>query len=235
MSITLPRPQNLYEAVRPNSLDDVVGNLPVVRKMRNLLSRGSVRPGFIIAGAYGTGKTSMARVSGRIITCEDLKGLVPCGVCHSCTFSPRAFSSWGMGITVRNCADYSIGGLKRDFLEERYAHAHPLVLVLDEYQRAKESFQDLLLTLLEDDTLNMVVLVVTADQSKIDPALAQRLVTIEMKPPTTDEAMALLRNVRDRFEYRVSDEKLREICSATGNVLRACLNLLQVADAEEDS
>ena len=235
MNATLPRPLNLYEAIRPNSLDDVVGNVPVVRTMRNLLSRGAVRPGFIITGSYGTGKTSMARVIGRIITCEDLKGLVPCGVCQSCTFSPRAVSSWGMGITVRNCADYSIRDLKKDFFEERYAHAHPLVLVLDEYHRAKESFQDLLLTLLEDDTLNMVVLVVTADQSKIDLALAQRLVAIEMKPPPTDEAMAFLTKVRDQFGYRASDDKLREICVGTGNVLRACLNLLQVADAQEDS
>lgn len=236
MSVILPRPQNLYEAVRPNGLDEVVGNLPIVRMMRNLLARNAVKPGFIITGGFGTGKTSLARIMSRSIVCENRQPRGPCGECPSCAYSPTIVSSWGKGITVRNCGHYTIKELRSDFREDLYAHDRPLVLVLDEFQRAaaEVKLHDLLLTLLEDD-LNMVVLVLTADQSCIDEALAQRLVTLEMKAPTTDEAMTFLKMIRDQYGYRVSDDKLREICSAAGNVLRACLNLLQVADAEEDS
>ncbi len=54
--------QSLYEKHRPTSLDGVLGQSKAVTKIRLLLKRGLGGRAFWIAGASGTGKTTIARI-----------------------------------------------------------------------------------------------------------------------------------------------------------------------------
>lgn len=53
---------NLFEKYRPKKFDDVLGQDKAVKKVKLLLSRGWGGRSWWIAGASGTGKTTMARI-----------------------------------------------------------------------------------------------------------------------------------------------------------------------------
>ena len=54
---------------RPQGFDDVVGQEPVVRTLRNAVSAGNVRQAYLFAGPRGTGKTSLARILAKALNC----------------------------------------------------------------------------------------------------------------------------------------------------------------------
>ena len=50
---------SLYRKYRPQTFEDVVGQEPVVRTLRNALQRGRVAHAYMFSGPRGTGKTSL--------------------------------------------------------------------------------------------------------------------------------------------------------------------------------
>lgn len=222
---------SIFEVMRPTRFSEFVGNARAKRLVKGLLS-SSIRPGLVITGPYGCGKTSLARLVARAIVCERPEAGEPCGLCASCYYTPRGTTSWGRGISVRNCADYSDAQLKTDLMDSHYASAVPHVLILDEFHRAKTKLSDQLLTWVEDDSANLVVLLLTPFANLVDPPLVQRLTSIQLSCPTMEEAVNFLLRARDRMGYSVSDSDVVEICEANAAQLRACLNLLHAHAAE---
>src|SRR5438874_12602674 len=49
----------LYRKYRPQTFDDVVGQEPVVRTLRNAIAHDRLRQAYLFAGPRRTGKTSM--------------------------------------------------------------------------------------------------------------------------------------------------------------------------------
>src|SRR5919204_198832 len=57
-----PRVTALYRKYRPQDFDEVVGQEPVVRTLKNAIANEQVRQAYLFAGPRGTGKTSRERV-----------------------------------------------------------------------------------------------------------------------------------------------------------------------------
>lgn len=218
---------SILELARPVRFSELAGNTKAKALVTGLLRSGSVKPGFLFSGDIGTGKTTLARITARAIVCRQRQGVEPCGHCDACAYSPHHTALWGEGISVRNCASYESRSLQKDLEDARYAWGSPFVIVLDEFHRANSKIFDPLLTWLEDDTANLVLLAVTPEPAKVDRALAQRLYSVKLAPPTTSEALEFLKSVRDRLELQVTDPALEAICHTCGNVLRDCLKLLR--------
>lgn len=219
----------IFEAERPRRLAEIVGNQEAKTLAAALLASGAYRPGFLITGSIGTGKSTIASIIARTIVCSNPVGLDPCDACDPCSRSARGTALWGEGITYRNCADYDLPRLKRDLEDAYYAHDRPMVLVLDEFQRATARLNDLLLTRLEDEGAHFVLMILTADRHAIDIALAQRLFVLEMQPPSFGEMFQHLRGIALRRGYAVADSELESICDDCRNIPRACLNALHIA------
>ena len=74
----------LYRTYRPQTFDQVVGQEPVVRTLRNAIAGDRVRQAYLFAGPRGTGKTSMARILAKSLNCA-------AGPTTSSTQAPAAF------------------------------------------------------------------------------------------------------------------------------------------------
>ena len=58
---------------RPKSLGDIVGNKKSIDIISGFLNRRQIVKTWLISGLTGSGKTSIARLIGTIINCENLK------------------------------------------------------------------------------------------------------------------------------------------------------------------
>ena len=77
---------NLYNKYRPTCFDEVVGQKPVIRTLRNAVSRNRVAHAYLFRGSRGSGKTSTARILCRTTNC--LTG-VACLQCDGCSGAMR--------------------------------------------------------------------------------------------------------------------------------------------------
>src|SRR3978361_2356395 len=76
---------SLYRRRRPGSFDEVVGQQHVVRTLRNAVEQDKVHHAYLFVGSRGTGKTSMAKILARSLTCgRGGPTVTPCGECESC-------------------------------------------------------------------------------------------------------------------------------------------------------
>ncbi|GAH45902.1 unnamed protein product [marine sediment metagenome] len=66
--------------------DDVVGQDPIARTLKNAIKTGRVAHAYLLAGTRGVGKTTMARVLAKSLNCLafDAPTTEPCCKCDSC-------------------------------------------------------------------------------------------------------------------------------------------------------
>ena len=73
----------LYLTYRPQTFEEVAGQKPIVRTLKNALATGKMAHAYLFAGPRGTGKTSMARLFAKALNCEEGLGH-QCNHCQNC-------------------------------------------------------------------------------------------------------------------------------------------------------
>src|ERR1043165_10225437 len=84
----------LARKYRPATFAEVVGQDHVTRTLGNAFATGRVHHAFLFCGPRGCGKTTLARIVGKALNCENPQGPTrePCGVCAACTPISRGSS-----------------------------------------------------------------------------------------------------------------------------------------------
>src|SRR5215467_8365844 len=76
--------QSLYRKWRSQTFDDLVGQEPIIRTLKNALKSDNVKHAYLFAGPRGTGKTSAARLLAKTVNCSNPKDGEPCNECLQC-------------------------------------------------------------------------------------------------------------------------------------------------------
>ena len=78
--------QVLARKWRPKKFEDVVGQSHITRSLQNAITRNKLGHAYLLAGTRGVGKTSVARIFSKALSCEspDDAGN-PCSKCSSCS------------------------------------------------------------------------------------------------------------------------------------------------------
>ena len=75
----------LARKYRPQSFDDVVGQGAVVHTLKRAIETERIHHAFLFTGSRGVGKTTIARLLAKCLSCESEITANPCGVCSACT------------------------------------------------------------------------------------------------------------------------------------------------------
>ena len=130
------------------------------------------------------------------------------------------------GITECNAADLTIKDLKSHCEIAYHVNPVPPVFIYDELHRANGRIQNVIVSMLEDTQADFALIFGTLEPEAVEPALLQRLLSFEVRPPTTDEMVEHLLRLCSIEGWSHAERDLRRIAELNANVPRMCLNAL---------
>ncbi len=221
--------RSLYRKYRPQTFDDddLVGQEPIVRTLRNAIRLERVAHAYLFCGPRGTGKTTTARLLAKAVNCLDPDpDRRPCNVCANC----RAIAS-GAATDVVEIDAASNRGIDdiRDLRERvKYAPTQLRVkfYIVDEAHQITGPAANAFLKTLEEPPPHTIFVLATTDPEELLPTIVSRCQRFDFRRIGLDAMTTRLRTVAAAEELAVTDDALTTIARHATGSLRDALGLL---------
>ncbi|PHJ24950.1 replication factor c subunit [Cystoisospora suis] len=198
------------EKYRPESLDDVVGNEEVLRRLKIIAREGNM-PHLMLAGPPGTGKTSSVLCLSRQLLQNRWR---------SCTIELNASDARGIDVIREKVKSFAKE--KRDLPPGRHK-----IIILDEVDSMTEAAQQALRRIMEQysDTTRFA-LACNSSSSVIEP-IQSRCAILRFRKLDDTQLVRRLRHVclMEKIEY--TDDGMEAIIFSADGDMRNALNNLQ--------
>jgi DNA polymerase-3 subunit gamma/tau len=216
----------LYRKYRPQSFDDVVGQDPVVRTLRNAIANGQLRQAYLFAGPRGTGKTSMARILAKSVNCAQGPTTTPDNTCHACV----AISN-GTSLDVVEMDAASQRGIDdireiRERVVLQPVEGRYKVYILDEAHQLTDAAWNALLKLIEEPPPHLLFVFCTTELQKVIPTVRSRCQTFSFARPRFEDLVKVLSRVAEGEGFQAPEAALSQIARAAKGSFRDAVSLL---------
>src|SRR5437762_1227415 len=177
----VPERAALYRRYRSQTFAEVIGQEHVTRTLKNAIANGQVAHAYLLAGARGIGKTSIARIIAKAVNCPKAKNGDPCDTCESCVaIRDGRFLDL---IEIDAASNRGIDEM-RDLREKvRFlpSEGQYKVYVIDEaHQLTPEAFNALLKTL-EEPPPHAIFVLATTESQRIPATIVSRTQRFDLR------------------------------------------------------
>jgi DNA polymerase-3 subunit gamma/tau len=220
---------------RPRGFDDLVGQEPIARVLKNSLVQGRIAHAYIFSGPRGVGKTSMARILARALNCEKGPTPEPCGACASCLAVSGGASMDVMEID--GASNNSVNDVRELRENVKYAPSAGRfkIYIIDESHMLSDSAFNALLKTLEEPPAHVVFVLATTDPKKIPMTVFSRCQHLPFRRITTQAIRERLGMISGAEGIKISADALELLARAADGSMRDSLTLLdQVASVSAE-
>ncbi|MEE4240626.1 MAG: DNA polymerase III subunit gamma/tau [Desulfopila sp.] len=216
----------LARKYRPQTFNDVVGQVPVVKTLRNSLLRKRVAHAILFSGVRGVGKTTLARIMAKAINCTDEGDEKPCNSCRSC----KEIST-GQSLDLHEIDGASNRGIQeiRELKEKiRFlptTSRYKIIIIDEVHMLTTEAFNALLKTL-EEPPEHVYFMFATTELHKIPITILSRCQRYELKRITAAELTAHFQKIADSEKVTLDPAALAMIVREAEGSVRDGLSLL---------
>lgn len=230
----VPERAALYRRYRSQTFAEVIGQEHVTRTLKNAIANGQVAHAYLLAGARGIGKTSIARIIAKAVNCPKAKDGDPCDECESCVAIRE-----GRFLDLIEIDAASNRGIDemRDLREKvRFAPSmgQYKVYVIDEaHQLTNEAFNALLKTL-EEPPAHVIFVLATTESQRIPATIVSRTQRFDLRRIPHQKMVQQLAAIAKTEKWQVQPAALEAISRHAQGSLRDAESILdQVATFAE--
>ncbi|MEA2661745.1 MAG: polymerase subunit gamma/tau [Chloroflexota bacterium] len=230
----MPERAALYRRYRSQTFAEVIGQEHVTRTLKNAIANGQVAHAYLLAGARGIGKTSIARIIAKAVNCPKAKSGDPCDTCESCVAIRE-----GRFLDLIEIDAASNRGIDemRDLREKvRFAPSmgQYKVYVIDEaHQLTNEAFNALLKTL-EEPPPHVIFVLATTESQRIPATIVSRTQRFDLRRIPHQKMVQQLAAIAKTEKWQIDPAALEAISRHAQGSLRDAESILdQVATFAE--
>jgi DNA polymerase-3 subunit gamma/tau len=204
---------------RPQTFDEVTGQEPITRTLRNAIEHQRLHHAYLFSGARGVGKTTSARLLAKALNCHKARQPTPtpcrsddpdqCSSCREITESRSidvqeidAASNTG----VDNVRDAIIASVGIAPARDRYK-----VFIIDEVHMLSGAAFNALLKTLEEPPPRVVFIMATTERHKVPETILSRCQQFEFRTIATAKILERLKLIAKSEKISIPDDALREI------------------------
>jgi DNA polymerase-3 subunit gamma/tau len=211
---------------RPQTFDQVVGQLSVVKTLKNSILRERIAHAILFSGVRGVGKTTLARLMAKAINCRAEPALRPCDKCGSCE-EIRSGASLDLyeidGASNRGIQE--IRELKEKIRFLPTSSKYKVIIIDEVHMLTTEAFNALLKTL-EEPPAHVYFMFATTEIHKIPVTILSRCQQYELKRVSARELFDHFRKLAEDEGFEIAPAALSLIVREAGGSVRDGLSLL---------
>jgi DNA polymerase III subunit gamma/tau len=236
MTPTISQSSNILTDYRPRFFREIIGQQKIVSQLCHMIAKNNMPSAVMFSGKMGSGKTTLARVLTRAMSCENwtMGQSEPCGECHSC----QCLTNVPAGANVHyyaagaSISDERLQNVMRTVIQglSSWVGGRMAILLIDDLENAVSKKQQMRLRASLDERWPRGMLIsTTMDSSKIDAPLRQRLMECPVTPANPEELEKWAREIAVNKEglKLVEKKAIAELVRSGGSNFRAILGIIQ--------
>ena len=218
--------QALYRKYRPQTFDDVSGQMAVTQTLKTQIVSGRMSHAYLFTGSRGTGKTSCAKILAKAVNCLNPDNGNPCNMCAAC----RAIDS-GSCMDVLEIDAASNNGVDnvRDLRDDAVytpSQVKMRVYIIDEVHMLSISAFNALLKIIEEPPEHLLFILATTELHKVPATILSRCQRFSFRRISQEDIAARLQYVAYQENIDLDDSAARVLARLADGGMRDGLSLL---------
>lgn len=224
---------SFYRKYRPANFNDILGQEPVVRILKESAKRGDFSHAYLFAGPRGTGKTTTARLISKTVNClkrNDSKKFKKQGEpCNECEVCEKINAGRNLDIIEIDAASNrgidEIRDLKEN-IKTPPSNSEFKVFIIDEAHMLTKSAFNALLKTLEEPPEYAILILATTEPEKVPSTITSRTQKFHFKKVPVKKISKKLKKITKDEDIDISNEALELIASSAEGSFRDAESLL---------
>ena len=218
--------QALYRKYRPQTFDDVSGQLAVTQTLKTQILSGKMSHAYLFTGSRGTGKTSCAKILAKAVNCLNSQDGNPCNCCEACL----AIDS-GSCMDVLEIDAASNNGVDnvRDLRDDAVytpSQVRMRVYIIDEVHMLSISAFNALLKIIEEPPEHLLFILATTELHKVPATILSRCQRFAFRRLSQEDIASRLQYVAYRENIDLDDSAAKVLARMADGGMRDGLSLL---------
>ena len=216
----------LYRVFRPKTFGEVVGQKHILTVLKNQVISGQISHAYLFTGSRGTGKTSVAKIFARTISCPnsvDGEACLNCVLCKD-TLQDNSIDIIEIDAASNNGVD-EIREL-RDNVKYAPTNGKYKVYIIDEVHMLSSSAFNALLKTLEEPPAHAVFILATTEPQKLPETIVSRCQRYDFEKIDDKDIVDRLQNICNEVGASADTDALYMIATFAKGGLRDAISLL---------
>jgi len=216
----------LARKYRPQTFEDMVGQEPVVKTLRNELSQNRVAHAYLFCGSRGVGKTTAARLLARALNCAQGPTSTPCGTCQVCTEIRDGIST--DVIEIDGASNNGVENVReiRENVKYLPQSARYKIYIIDEVHMLSQAAFNALLKTLEEPPAHVKFIFATTEAQKLPDTIVSRCQRHNFRHISTQAMLGRLKTICHNEAISLSDKALLALSNLSKGGMRDALSTL---------
>ena len=218
--------QALYRKYRPQTFDDVSGQMAITQTLKAQLMTGKMSHAYLFTGSRGTGKTTCAKILAKAVNCLHPDNGNPCNCCEAC----KAIDA-GTCMDVLEIDAASNNGVDniRDLRDDAVyspSQVKKRVYIIDEVHMLSLSAFNALLKIIEEPPEHLLFILATTELHKVPATILSRCQRFAFRRISQEDIAARLQYVAYQESIDLDESAARVIARLADGGMRDGLSLL---------